>query len=84
MLSKILLIISFLTLWLVIFKVQKNNMEIIDEAFKKYEDSVKREYILAVQKTKIMSIIVDAKKNNEISYQTLDKIEKELFKNNSK
>ena len=84
MLLKILLIISFLTLWLVIFKVQKNNMEIIDEAFKKYEDSVKREFILTTQKVKIMSIIVDAKKNNEISYQTLDKIEKELFKNNSK
>lgn len=84
MLLKILLIISFLTLWLVIFKIQKNNMEILDETFKKYEDSVKREYILTVQKTKIMSIIVDAKKNNEISYQTLEKIEKELFKNNSK
>lgn len=83
MFAEILLLVNYIVLSGVVLKNQKDHAKLIDGLLNKLKESTNNEIALRTEKIKLMSIIVEGKKNKEISYQTLDKIEKELLGNNS-
>lgn len=66
-----------LSLLVVVFSKQK---KLFDKLISELEEAYKNEYKLLETKKNLMEIILLGKKNKENYFETLDKLEKELFK----